>query len=198
MVRTSSITDDDLTARLAAVFRATGYDGASLSVLAKATGLQKASLYHRFPDGKRQMAGEVLAAANDWLVTHVIATLTGDAPPAVRLATVAGHLDGFYQGGRLACLLNMLATPRQADGPFSEAIRNALQTLIGAFARTAQDAGHDADRARRLAERVVVLLQGSLVVSVGLDDPAPFRRVLADLAEVLLPRSDTPAGKGMA
>jgi AcrR family transcriptional regulator len=194
MARTASVTDEMLLAQLAAVFRATGYDGASLADLSKATGLQKASLYHRFPDGKRQMAAEVLAAAGDWLAAHVIAPLTGDAPPRERIEIVARHLDGFYQGGRLACLLNMLSMPRQADGPFSEAIRTAMQALIDAFATAARDAGHDAVTARTRAERVIVLIQGALVVSVGLNDPAPFRRVLDSLADELLapPPRDTP------
>ena len=63
MSRTSAIDDGELIARLSGVFRDVGYEGATLSALAAATGLQKASLYHRYPGGKQQMADEVLAAA---------------------------------------------------------------------------------------------------------------------------------------
>ena len=44
MARPRSVTEDDLLARLARLFSEVGYEGASLSLLAEATGLQKASL----------------------------------------------------------------------------------------------------------------------------------------------------------
>jgi len=62
MARRATIEDDDLICKLTDVFRNVGYDGASLAVLADATGLKKASLYHRFPGGKEQMAEEVFKA----------------------------------------------------------------------------------------------------------------------------------------
>ena len=46
---------------LGEVFRAHGYEGASLTLITEATGLGKGSLYHLFPGGKEQMAAEVLA-----------------------------------------------------------------------------------------------------------------------------------------
>ena len=58
MVRTATVSDVELIERLAKVFKDYGYQGASMSIIAKASGLQKASLYHRFPGGKEQMAQE--------------------------------------------------------------------------------------------------------------------------------------------
>ncbi len=52
------VSDSDLLERLGLLFRANGYDGSSLGDIAAATGLQKSSLYHRFPGGKQQMASE--------------------------------------------------------------------------------------------------------------------------------------------
>ena len=52
---------DEVLDRLVDAFRDKGYEGASLSELSAATGLTKSSLYHYFPDGKEEMAEEVLA-----------------------------------------------------------------------------------------------------------------------------------------
>ncbi|HEX4251546.1 MAG TPA: TetR/AcrR family transcriptional regulator, partial [Pseudonocardia sp.] len=60
MPRPQSVQDDELLVRLAEVFRRTGFEGASLGALAEAAQLRRASLYHRFPDGKAQMAEVVL------------------------------------------------------------------------------------------------------------------------------------------
>jgi TetR/AcrR family transcriptional regulator, lmrAB and yxaGH operons repressor len=186
MSRPRSIQEDDLLSRLARVFSEVGYEGASLSLLSEATGLQKASLYHRFPGGKKQMAEEVLATTGLWLEAHILAPLTGPGAPSERMAIVAANLDGFYQGGARACLLNMLSSPRIEDGPFAPAIRAAFEALIGGLANLAAEAGASAVAARQRAERAVMLLQGALVLSRGTGSAAPFRSFLAALPGEIL------------
>jgi AcrR family transcriptional regulator len=190
MARPQSVEDPVVMERLSRVFRDVGYEGASLALLAEATGLQKASLYHRFPGGKRQMAEEVLASALTWYEANILAPLRSDLPPAVRVAQVVKHLDGFYCGGKQACLLNMLASPRAEPGPFAAAIRGAFEALVLSFAGLARDAGHDAKAAKLRAERAVMLLQGSLVMSRGLGSSKPFKTFLAGLSDDLI---GTPA-----
>jgi TetR/AcrR family transcriptional repressor of lmrAB and yxaGH operons len=186
MARPQSIDEEELIFRLATVFRDVGYEGASLALLSEATGLQKASLYHRFPGGKRQMAEEVLGSALAWFAENVLTPLKGAGSPKARLALVAEQLDGFYSGGYKACLLNMLTSPRAEDGPFTSAIKGAFEALIEAFATLARDAGHAPKPATRRAERAVMLLQGSLVLSRGLRSTEPFRAFLRGLPDDLL------------
>jgi TetR/AcrR family transcriptional repressor of lmrAB and yxaGH operons len=186
MARPQSMDDEALIERLSVVFQEVGYAGASLGMLADSTGLQKASLYHRFPGGKQQMAEQVLDTALSWFVAHVLHPLERDGDPRERLSEAGRNLDGFYGGGARACLLNMLASPRVEDGPFSPRIKEALLALIGAFRKLAMDAGLPPDRAGRHAERAVTLIQGSLVLARGLGSAAPFRNMLADLPAELL------------
>ncbi|MGL4238443.1 TetR/AcrR family transcriptional regulator [Tabrizicola sp.] len=193
MSRPRLITEDDLLAHLARVFSDVGYEGASLSLLAEATGLQKASLYHRFPGGKKQMAEEVLATTDAWLQHHILAPLSGPGNPADRLTLVATNLDGFYHGGARACLLNMLSSPRIENGPFASAIRAAFEALITAFAGLAAEAGASPDAARQRGERAVMLLQGSLVLSRGTGNTAPFRAFLTGLPAEVLGQTPTMA-----
>ncbi|GAY11436.1 helix-turn-helix domain-containing protein [Pseudonocardia sp. N23] len=56
MARPPSIEEGKLIDVLVSVFRDKGFDGTAIADLAAATGLQGASLYHRFPDGKEEMA----------------------------------------------------------------------------------------------------------------------------------------------
>jgi len=196
LARPQSVSDDDVLAHLARVFSDVGYEGASMAQLAQATGLQKASLYHRFPGGKRQMADDVLTAVLGWFADNVLCHLNEDGPPAERLAAAIRSLNGFYEGGSRACLLNMLSSPRIEDGPFSRSIEAAFEALIDAFARLCADAGWKRKEARRQAERVVTLLQGSLVLSRGTGSTAPFRNFLSDLpGEILERHSGTRTAK---
>lgn len=186
MARPAKITDDVLYAKLSDVFREVGYDGASLARLSAATGLQKASLYHRFPGGKDQMADEVLRGAEAWLVANILTPLAAAGDPRGRIRVMIRALDQFYAGGRQACLLNLLASPPHTPSPLAERIRLAFQAFIDALAAVLRDAGLDAAVARARAERAIVLVQGSLVLCRGLGTPRPFRSTLRQLEQELL------------
>lgn len=190
MGRKQSVDEQALIAGLSRVFRDVGYEGASLAALADATGLKKASLYHRFPDGKAQMAQEVLAAAEAWLNTHVLAVLRTTATPAQRIDAMARQLDAFYDGGRQACLLNMLSSPRIQQGPFTAQIRKIFTLWIDALAAVLTDAGLDQSTAQARAQRAIALLQGALVLARGMGTPQPFQDYLKTLPdELLAPRN---------
>jgi AcrR family transcriptional regulator len=180
------IEDSALLRKLSDVFREVGYQGASLAMLSEATGLQKASLYHRFPGGKEQMAHEVMARAEQWLTEHVLTPLGSSQPPGDRIDAMIRSLDTFYSGGRQACLLNMLSSPRDDRGPLAPRIRGAFKAWTAALAGVLADAGWDAEAAHLRAERAVALFQGSLVLSRGMGTTRPFRTCLANLKRELL------------
>jgi len=192
MPRQPTLNDADLLARLGRVFADMGYAGASLSALSEATGLKKASLYHRFPKGKEQMAREVLAATGAWLNEHVVEPLRGDAMPEQRVRAMIDRLDDLYSGGKQACLLNMLSSAHIHEGPFGKEIRAMFRAFIDAVRGVLEDAGQDHATARRNAERMVMLLQGSLVLSRGMGTTKPFKDLLKRLPEELL--GDAPTG----
>lgn len=185
MARPQMIDDQALIERLSHTFRAVGYEGASLARLAQSAGMQKPSLYHRFPRGKQQMAGEVLSAARAWYLEHVFEPLAGVGTPAERVAAVARALEGFYDGGRQACLLNLMSQPPGEASPFAKPIREMFAALIATFAAVARDAGVPPAEADERAARTVALLHGSLVLARGLNSVSPFRTFTTTLAREL-------------
>lgn len=186
MARPQTTDDAALLARLAEVFRQTGFSGASLERLARESGLKKASLYHRFPGGKQQMAEQVLDASGRGFQAQVLAPLEAPGAPRARLDAALAGLERFYAGGGRSCLLNMLAPRGLEDGPLADRLKGALERTVGAFAALAAEAGHPPGTARRRAMRAVMMIHGSLVVSRALGSPEPFRLMLADLPEELL------------
>ncbi|HHL42471.1 MAG TPA: TetR/AcrR family transcriptional regulator [Hellea balneolensis] len=181
MARTATINDTDLLDKLSRVFRDYGYAGASLTMLAEACGLKKASLYHRFPGGKEQMASEVLAETKTWLTQNVLSILAQDIPAQDRILNMTQKLDQFYAHGRQACLLNMLSAARMEPGPFTNDIQRIFTAFIKALTQVLMDAGFDKTEAKRRAERTVAQLQGTLVLSRGTGSTKPFRDFLAYL-----------------
>jgi len=184
MARPQTLSDDDLVSRLAGIFRQKGYEGASLSELAAASGLGKAALYHRFPEGKEAMATAVLSATERRMGNDVLAPLAqGDA--AERLAAMAGALFRFYEGGMRSCLVDLFSVAGTPDGVRGKVCRGTAE-WIATIAAALVEAGFAPEEARRRGEDAVIRIEGALVVSRALGDQAPFRRVLERLAGDLL------------
>lgn len=182
------VDDEHLLDRLTEVFCVHGYEGASLSRITEATGLQRSSLYHRFPGGKTDMVKAVLDRAGSWLEAHLLGPLSGGGSPRERVETMTLRLAEFYGDGGKSCLLDTLSLGDEGSELKSH-VDQALRGWVTALSKVARDAGFDRAEARRRAEDAVVLIQGSLVFSRATGDKKPFARVLRGLPELLSPES---------
>jgi TetR/AcrR family transcriptional repressor of lmrAB and yxaGH operons len=166
--------------RLMHIFRSVGYDGASMAELASATGLKKASLYHRFPKGKAEMATAVLDHVVEWGDSQIFGVLFSEKPAAERLDEALDSIYNFYEGGRLACILRALSHGTSAE-IFKNRIADIFQRWITAFTHLATDLGHDSIAAERLGKSALITIQGSLILAQTLEKPALFKEALNDI-----------------
>ena len=185
------MTRDEVIAILVETFRRDGYDGASIATLSKATGLGKSSLYHYFPGGKVDMATQVLAAVHDWIEHRMVATLTGGGTPRVRLTRTLDLISEFYDHGSKACVVGHLCASVDRR-QFQKPLDRVLRAWMGGIAALLVEAGFSERVARERAEDAVIRIQGALVLSGGLADPAPFQRAIKRLGTDLL--EDAPGG----
>ncbi|MEO1094815.1 MAG: TetR/AcrR family transcriptional regulator [Cyanobacteria bacterium J06638_28] len=170
--------------RLFELFRHYGYDGATLSKIAEATGLGKASLYHHFPGGKEDMVASVLDYSEAWLHANVLLPLASEGTTQERLQKMCDRINDLYAGGTQPCLLAILHSGNGRD-LFHDKIKATLATWIGAIATVLMESGWDATTARHRGADAIVAIQGALMVSQGLDDPALFQRVIKTLPQNL-------------
>ncbi|MGB7250286.1 MAG: TetR/AcrR family transcriptional regulator [Phormidesmis sp.] len=166
------------------LFRDYGYEGVSLSKIAIATGLGKASLYHHFPGGKAEMVEAALTYSGQWFQAYVLQVLVAEGDVSDRLQQMCDRLSELYESGRAPCLLGTLTASGSSD-IFHDQVKGKLQALIDAIATVLCEAGLAPVLAQQRAETAVVAIQGSLVVSRGLDDPSVFQRTIARLPEML-------------
>jgi AcrR family transcriptional regulator len=188
------VPDDELFRRLAEVFRVAGFEGASLGALAEGAGLQRASLYHRFPGGKAQMAEAVMGWAKG-VFTRALEPMASDPDVAAGVAESAGRLSAIYADGLLPCMLDTLSL---SGAP--ESIRAIAAELtagwIDAMAAAAERGGAGSADARLAAEEAFVRIEGSLVLARLRGDPTAFRRTMAELPRTLLAGQDPGSGSG--
>ena len=181
------VSSDELIDRLTVLFRRVGYEAASLVEIAAATGLQKSSIYHRFPGGKEQMAKEVAEASGRRFSEHVLAPLRSNAPVDERIGAVARNLDSFYEAGARSCLLDTMSLGDPGAGT-TEALAAAASAWIRAFATVAREAGATSTVALARAQEAVAGIEGALVLARVTGDKRPFARALKRLPEILLGR----------
>ncbi len=181
----ATITDAELLARCTEVFRTYGFEGATISRLAAATGLEKGSLYHRFPGGKEQIALAVVAGVSAWLERNVFAALKQSGSPQKRIKAVGEQLRIFYAEGTKSCVLDILSIP-SGGTELAAGLRGALQAWHKAFADVSQESGYSPSEAKKRAEEAIIRIEGSLVLSRVLGDSKPFHRAIEELSGTLL------------
>ena len=182
----SNLSKDEVIQRIVAAFREHGYEGASLSILSKATGLGRSSLYHYFPNGKTDMA----QAALDWALSSFDALVLTplrqtQQPPLQRVQTCAQGLAEFYADGARSCLLNIFSIGA-ASTVFQTQLRNSTQAVMQMLSDIAQESGISPEEARQRGENAVITIHGALVISRTLGSNEPFLRLLAQLPQQLL------------
>lgn len=166
------------------LFRQYGYDGATLSKISEATGLGKASLYHHFPGGKDEMVKTVLDYLEQWLAQNVLPALQSKRDALTRLRSMCDRLNELYEGGHQPCLFAILLLGSARD-VFHDQVKALLQTWINAIADVLITAGMNQKLAHYRGEDAVIMIQGALILSQGLDDPFVFQRVIQRLPEDL-------------
>lgn len=169
---------------LAEVFREHGYEGASLALIGKATGLGKGSLYHFFPGGKAEMAAAVLAEIDAWFEREVFAPLDRTTAPADGITAMFGSVDAYFRSGRRVCLVGAFALGDARDR-FARQVQSYFSRWVETLATALARDGHDMATARGLAEQTVAGIQGAIVLARALDDPGHFTRALGRLRAAL-------------
>jgi TetR/AcrR family transcriptional repressor of lmrAB and yxaGH operons len=178
------ISDEEFLAKALDLFRTYGFEGVSIKQLADATGLEKASLYYRYPGGKDEI---VMAAAREvvaWFQKNVFAPLAGGGTPRRRVAFVVERLREIYMGGAKSCVTDVLSIPGSPT-ELKTAIKGVMQAWVNAFAGIAKESGLSPAMARARAEEAIVRIQGALVMARVLGDNSAFERALKLLPDIL-------------
>lgn len=175
-------TKEILVDQLVTVFRARGYEGATLAQLANVTQLGKASLYHHFPGGKAEMASVLLRHAVAELQQKAFKHLTTKRDPLERIRSFIAGFDEYTEQGNTHCLLAVLAqgSAVQVHGDhIAQQFRDWQATLEETFAAT----GMKRKRARRAASQLLAELYGALLLARLTNDTAEFQRTVKRLTK---------------
>jgi AcrR family transcriptional regulator len=185
-MRPQKVQDIDIMTSLVKTFRSKGYEGASLAELAQSTGLKKASLYHRFPNGKQEMATAVLNHIDQWVEEHIIKSLMDETKtPAERLVNGLEQIRNSYDGGNETCIFRVLSLGHSLE-LFDQHIKNGMNKWIDVFNNVGISFGLSEVDAQHKAMNVLIKIQGSLIVTKGLNDLRIFENTLKEIEQTYL------------
>jgi TetR/AcrR family transcriptional regulator, lmrAB and yxaGH operons repressor len=170
---------------LAEAFREHGFEGASLAVLSKATGLGKGSLYNFFPGGKEEMMEAVLGDIDRWFADAIFTPLEHAVDPVAAIASMFADVTAYFRSGRRVCLVGCLGL-NSAGEAFSTKVKDYFARWISALAHCLEVGKVPAAMAMDLAEEAVSGIQGAIVLARALGDDATFQRIVQRLQSTLL------------
>ncbi|MDW3176808.1 MAG: TetR/AcrR family transcriptional regulator [Acidimicrobiia bacterium] len=181
-----TIDDVALADAVAGVFSRHGYAGASINLLSEATGLGRASLYHRFPGGKDEMVAAIIDRATE-RYNVALAPAFADGSPFERAEEVAKGLDDYYKGGTQSCLIVALSV---ADDENRSTAGRCVDAWADALTHIARDAGMTPAQADVAAMDAVAAIEGGMVIAVTSGKTDAYDRALATLPERLTRTAD--------
>jgi AcrR family transcriptional regulator len=180
----SKVNDEAVMEGLLRVFQDYGYEGATLARLSEATGLEKSSLYHRFPGGKEEMAMALLRHVEQRFAKEILAPLRGSGALTERIQKSAAGLKRFYDSGRRSCLLDTLSLCG-GDAGMQQAVKQLYKGWRDALAEAAREAGLAPATARKRAEEVISSIHGTLILARITGERAGFLESLGQMESLL-------------
>ncbi|NIJ44930.1 AcrR family transcriptional regulator [Wenyingzhuangia heitensis] len=185
-MRPQKVNDVELLSRLMSVIRSKGYDGASLNDLAAVSGLKKASLYHRFPGGKKDIVLAVLGYVDDWFVKHIQEIVYAkDISKEDKLSRVLNSINELYACGLESCIVGAL-TLGGGISLFTNELKTGIESWLDCFSKIGTDFGYDKEESNQKAIQVLVKIQGSLIVSKACGSTHPFNESIKEIKELYI------------
>jgi TetR/AcrR family transcriptional repressor of lmrAB and yxaGH operons len=182
------------------LFRQRGYHATAFSDVIQASGAPRGSIYFHFPGGKQELAREAIALAGDEIEQMVAAAARSDGPGSFVCALgdmMAARLEG--SGYRSGCAI---ATMVLELAPQSEALSSDFEKVFErwrrALARHFEVWGITPERASDLADLVMSVVEGGLVVSRAARHIDSFRTAIEALAELVEHEPRMSAGNSRA
>ncbi|MBJ7520540.1 MAG: TetR/AcrR family transcriptional regulator [Solirubrobacteraceae bacterium] len=167
----------------AMLLRERGLSGTSFRDVIEHSGAPRGSIYHHFPEGKRQLVREAVEMSGGW-VGDAIASLEETGDPVETLRAFLGVWAEILRASdfRAGCPVVAVSVEANDDEPeVTEAAAQAFRRWTRELADGLHGAGMEEERARRLATLTVAAIEGAVVLCRAERSTAPLDDVGAEL-----------------
>jgi AcrR family transcriptional regulator len=176
----------------ASLIRSRGVTATSLSDVLADSGAPRGSIYHHFPDGKRQLAEDAI----QWTSERVLAHLRAGAP--TRPSDVLERFITMWRqvvvtsGGTAGCVVAGVAIDTApGETGLMDVVRTTFRSWVATLAEELEAVGVPSRRARPIALATLAGMEGALILCRAEGNVKPLDAVAEELMR-LLP-SERPA-----
>jgi AcrR family transcriptional regulator len=169
----------------ASLIRSRGVNATSFSDVLAESGAPRGSIYHHFPEGKRQLTEEAVRLTADQVLGAVRSGPTGSP------SDVLSHFIGLWRqvvvasGGTAGCAVAGVAVDTVDDPDLMEVVRDTFRSWVKALAEQLATAGVSPGRAASIAQLALAGMEGALILSRAEGDSGPLDTVADELMRLL-------------
>jgi TetR/AcrR family transcriptional regulator, lmrAB and yxaGH operons repressor len=170
------------------LFQQRGYYAVGTAEIVDEADATKGSLYHHFPEGKEQIACEVVEAIRDDVLARLEALEASEQDPSLAVARLAEGMARWVEASRYreGSLLASLAVGALPDAPaLQRALQQALDAWRARLGALLMGAGYRKQPARAMADTVLASLEGALLMARIDGNPRAVSAVGRTLASLI-------------
>jgi TetR/AcrR family transcriptional regulator, lmrAB and yxaGH operons repressor len=169
----------------AALFGSRGLSGTSFSDVLADSGAPRGSIYHHFPGGKQQLAGDAIGWTSEQILAHLRACPEGTASGVLAWFIDLWRQSVLASGGPAGCPVAGVAVDAGTAGDLIEAAGAAFSSWTAALAGRLQAAGVPAHRAGSIATATVAGMEGALILCRAERSSQPLEATAQELMNLL-------------
>jgi TetR/AcrR family transcriptional repressor of lmrAB and yxaGH operons len=169
----------------AALISSRGVSGTSFADVVSDSGAPRGSIYHHFPDGKRQLAEDAIRWTSDRVVAYLRSGPTDSASDVLERFIDLWRRVVKASGGAAGCVVAGVAIDTVDDAAVLDLVRATFRSWVDVLAEQLSAAGLPARRATPIAQITLAGMEGALILCRAEGGTGPLDVVAEELHRLL-------------
>jgi AcrR family transcriptional regulator len=141
-----------------------GVNATSFSEVVSDSGAPRGSIYHHFPDGKRELTESAIRWTSDQMLAYLRRAPVGSASEVLDYFIGIWRAVVLRSGGSAGCAVAGVAVDTVDDPLMLGEIRSTFRSWVGVLAEQLGDSGIPTDRAVSIATTALATMEGALIL----------------------------------
>jgi AcrR family transcriptional regulator len=167
------------------LFGSRGVNGTSFSDVLVASGAPRGSIYHHFPDGKRQLTEEAIRWTSTEILVYLESYRGGSPEDAIEHFVALWRSTVVSSEGTTGCPLVGAAVDVADDPELLDLIQSQFDLWIETLARQLRGAGIPANRSRSIALTAIAAMEGALLLCRAARTSDPLETAARELRRLV-------------
>jgi AcrR family transcriptional regulator len=169
----------------AALISSRGVSGTSFADVVTDSGAPRGSIYHHFPDGKRQLADDAIRWTSDRVLAYLRGGPTDSASDVLERFIDLWRSVVKTSNGSAGCVVAGVAIDTVDDAAVLDLVRATFRSWVDVLAEQLIAAGLPARRATPIAQTTLAGMEGALILCRAEGGTGPLDVVAEELHRLL-------------